>query len=177
MKVFEWASVISVSLLSEIRAHAERVYPEECCGLLLAPKEVQGQRGPSAMRLRVCRNAQDEFHRLDGARFPRTAANGYFIDPRELAAIEREKAERDEELRVIYHSHIDVPAYFSEEDTRQAMIGGEPIFPGVDYLVLSVVERNVTECKQFRFNPAHAAFEEMDPAQPGAWTWPLMPTV
>ena len=42
-------------------------------------------------------------------------------------------------MAVIYHSHVDAGAYFSETDRRQALVGGEPAYPGAVYVVTSVV--------------------------------------
>ena len=43
-------------------------------------------------------------------------------------------------VATIYHSHIDTGAYFSETDTRNALIDGEPAYPDAAYVVVSVVE-------------------------------------
>ena len=43
----------------------------------------------------------------------------------------------DNPVVVIYHSHPDVGAYFSDEDQDKALFLGEPIFP-VSYLVVDV---------------------------------------
>ena len=53
-------------------------------------------------------------------------------------------------VQVIYHSHVDVGAYFSEEDSRAATRDGEPIFP-VDYLVIDCAADGVRGAKLFRF--------------------------
>jgi proteasome lid subunit RPN8/RPN11 len=42
-------------------------------------------------------------------------------------------------VAVIYHSHVDAGAYFSETDRRQALVGGEPAYPNAVYVVTSVV--------------------------------------
>jgi len=136
-------------LLNEITAQASREYPHECCGMILGPADAPD----SLTRLRPCRNAQDQFHNMDPVRFPRTARTAYFIDPNEHLAIEKELRTQNEAIRVIYHSHTDFDAYFSEEDHRMALAEGEPIYPGVGYLVTSVRKGKVDHHKLFFWNP------------------------
>jgi proteasome lid subunit RPN8/RPN11 len=137
-------------LFSEIGEHSESAYPEECCGVVLAKNNSPDQ----LIRVHRCSNAQDQFHELDPIRFPRTNRNAYFIDPKDLLAIERECREREERVRVIYHSHPDAGAYFSEEDQRCAVVDGEPLHSGVDYLVVSVRDKNAGASALFEWNAA-----------------------
>ncbi len=44
-------------------------------------------------------------------------------------------------VSTIYHSHIDVGAYFSDTDKGQAAPQGEPLYPDATYLVVSVTGR------------------------------------
>lgn len=135
---------------ARIVRHAESEYPAECCGIALAsrnrPDEITG--------LIPCRNAQDEFHARDPEHFPRTSANAYFIDPKDLLQIERKCREQQKLIRLVYHSHPDAEAYFSEEDTRQSLMAGEPLMPDAWQLVLSVKGGNVVAHKIFRWDPA-----------------------
>ena len=39
---------------------------------------------------------------------------------------------------MIYHSHIDAGAYFSETDRRNALIDGQPAYPEATYVVVAV---------------------------------------
>jgi [CysO sulfur-carrier protein]-S-L-cysteine hydrolase len=130
-------------LFKIICLQAEKEYPAECCGVVLST------RGGDALRVRPCRNAQDEFHARDPDQFPRTSRAAYFMEPSELLALHKEAREAGEEIRLIYHSHVDAPAVFSEEDTRMALDRGEPLYPGVRYLVLSVVSGSVREAQVF----------------------------
>lgn len=139
---------ISAGALRRIKAHALRAYPNECCGLMLGPSDESRFAG----RLRECVNAQDAHHHRDPVDFPRTARDAYFIDPAELLDVEREMAKRGERIRVIYHSHCDADAYFSEEDLRRALFEGEPVFPGAVYLVVSVRGGRIAEEKVFSWS-------------------------
>ena len=59
----------------------------------------------------------NELHEEDPEQYPRTARDGYMIDPREQMILERSLKKEGKEIKVIYHSHPDVGAYFSEKDT------------------------------------------------------------
>jgi proteasome lid subunit RPN8/RPN11 len=83
-------------------------------------------------------NAYDRYHALDPARFPRTSRTAYFFDPKEWLHVSREAEQRGETVTCVYHSHVDVGAYFSAEDMAMAAPDGEPLLPGVSYLVLDV---------------------------------------
>lgn len=140
-----------------IERHAVEEYPDECCGMVLGKKNAPD----SFTRVRRCRNVQDLYHQKDPENFPRTARTAYFIDPRELLAIDKELEKNGEEIRMIYHSHIDVGAYFSEEDVRRAMIDDEPLYPGVTYLVLSVIQSEVKDSKIFQWDDGARRFAEV----------------
>ena len=146
---------IPKQMQEQIEAHAARDYPNECCGMIFAPK---GEKHLS--RVRPCANAQDKYHQLDPETFPRTANKAYFIEPLELLKIEKELRSNDEKIAIIYHSHPDVGAYFSEEDVRQAIVDETPIYPGTAYLVMSVIGGSVVDQKIFYWDEAQAKFIE-----------------
>ena len=82
-------------------------------------------------------------HYLNPAQFPRSAQTAYFIDPEDLLAVHKEIRESGEDIKMIYHSHIDADSYFSKEDERLAVEHGQPVYPGVDYLIVSVVKGEI----------------------------------
>ena len=139
--------------LESIFLHAEREAPAECCGVILG---FSGEEKFS--RVRPLKNAQDEYHRQDPKNFSRTSQEAYFMDPKELLALQKELRASEEEIRVIYHSHINAPAYFSEEDKRMALLDGEPVYPGVDYLVISVAQGSTQEACLYRWDPKEKEF-------------------
>ena len=61
-----------------------------------------------------------------------------------------------------YHSHIDCDAYFSKEDRMAATPFGQPAFPEVTYLVVSVVEGELKGKKAFRWDEEEEIFAEVD---------------
>ena len=145
-------TTIPKPMLDEIFDQAKREYPNECCGMIMEKSE------SGALRLYPCENVQNEHHKMDPENFPRTAATAYFIDPSQLLKIQKENREKNEKVKIIYHSHINAGAYFSEEDARVAACEGEPAYPGVDYLVVSVRNREVDDHKYFKWEPKTKKF-------------------
>lgn len=123
--------------LEAIYRHARAEFPRECCGYILG----QG----SDAELVTCKNVQDQLHAYDPEAFPRTAENGYNIGGKELLRLTR-SLDGDQPVRIVYHSHPRVGAYFSDEDTQAAIAADWP----VDYLVVDVQEHEVVEAVLFR---------------------------
>ena len=120
------------------------MYLGECCGMILGPKY-----SVELKTVRRCKNVYDEYHAEDPDLYPRTSRTAYMMDPREILAIEKACRTSGDMVKVIYHSHVDVGAYFSEEDKRVAMSNGEPVFPGVAYLVISCAEGRSEKAELF----------------------------
>jgi proteasome lid subunit RPN8/RPN11 len=108
-------------------AHCEAAYPNEGCGVFL-------QQPDGRITARPMANVADKYHARDPQRFPRTARTAYLFDPRE----QMEVFEGAAKVVCVFHSHADVGAYFSQEDQTLALMDGQPLLPGVGYLVLSV---------------------------------------
>ena len=146
---------IPPAMQEQIESHALREYPSECCGMIFAPNG-----SDQLSRVRACTNAQDKYHQLDPESFPRKANTAYYIEPLELLRIDKELRENDERIAVIYHSHPDVDAYFSEEDIRRAAPEGSPIYPGTAYLVISVIKGEIKNRKTFYWDSENQTFVE-----------------
>ncbi len=140
--------------LKIILAQAEKDYPNETCGILIGPKNDKKK----VTEIFPCRNVQDEYHSQDPASFPRTARTAYFIDPRDLLRIQKIAREKACEMRVIYHSHADAGAYFSEEDQRIALSEGKPAYPGVFYPVVSVIKGKAKDMAVFEWDEKTKTF-------------------
>ena len=139
-------------------------YPEEACGLLSGPEN-----DPEALTaFHPLENKLNQMHARDPERFPRTAREGYYLDP--LAFLKLEQALRAEGrcVKVIVHSHPDVGAYFSEEDTKQATWDGRPVYPGLRYLVCGIKDGRADGAILATFNEATAAFDQEQIAEPGS---------
>jgi proteasome lid subunit RPN8/RPN11 len=139
--------------LESVRTQAIEEYPFESCGVIL-------RRGDERKQLR-CRNAQNELHARDPERHPRDARTAYYIDPKDLLRI-GDLERQGFEVAVIYHSHIDAGAYFSETDRRQALVGGEPAYPSAVYVVTSVIRGAVDAVAAFRWDGARRDFVTME---------------
>jgi proteasome lid subunit RPN8/RPN11 len=87
-------------------AHAEKVYPNECCGAMLG--RIDGE-GKSVMEAVPLRNA-----------FAGEQAERYELHPNDLLAADKAARERGLDLIGIFHSHPDCDAYFSETDLKNS---------------------------------------------------------
>jgi proteasome lid subunit RPN8/RPN11 len=156
--------IVRADEIRQICEQAEAEYPSECCGVIMT-------RGDERQVLRF-RNMQDEMHRVDPERFPRTGRKAYYVgleDHRRMDAL----VAAGFATAVIYHSHPDAGAYFSATDREQAAptpkAGArsgppprrEPVWPGVSYLVVSVVNGQARELAVFRWEPTAADFVEI----------------
>jgi proteasome lid subunit RPN8/RPN11 len=145
--------IVTAEELRAIRDQAIEEYPYESCGVIVT-------RG-AERRLVRCRNAQNDLHAKDPVRHPRDARTAYYIDPPDLLRIGRLEGEGFA-VAVIYHSHVDAGAYFSDTDKRQALIGGEPAYPDAAYLVTSVARGRVESVIGFRWDAARRDFLPVD---------------
>ena len=136
-----------------LAVQAATEYPFESCGVILARD--------GARRLLACRNVQNELHARDPEGHPRDARTAYYIDPADLLRIGRLEGEGFT-VAVIYHSHVDTGAYFSETDRRNALLGGEPSYPDSTYVVTSVMSGRVDAMAAFRWDAARRDFLPVD---------------
>ena len=139
---------------AEARAAFER--DEESCGLLL---------GPSAEPLLVdaivpMENRANKLHKLDPETYPRTGRMYFDIDPLKFERTVREGEGSGRPVKVLYHSHLDVGAYFSETDAQAATMGGDAPSYDLAYLVTSVRAGVVDDRKLFVWDPERKSFIE-----------------
>jgi adenylyltransferase/sulfurtransferase len=139
-------------------AHARAAYPEECCGLLVGPPHRAGV----LTRAAPCRNLQNLYHQRFPEDYPRDARTAYLLDFRDLERTEEEAVARGERVAGIFHSHVDVGAYFSDEDRRVALLGGEePTFPDFVHIVIDARAGDVRGARAYRWDPAARDFGEV----------------
>ncbi len=145
---------LSPQLLDRIRAHAERDYPHECCGILLGRSEPVAEAAPGA----------DDTRRLvlDVApmRNAHTASpqNRFEFDPREHLQVQRRGRERGLEVIGFYHSHPDHPARPSIFDLENAS------WPGLSYLIVAVAQARAAAANSFELagDRSHFIQEELE---------------
>jgi proteasome lid subunit RPN8/RPN11 len=136
---------ILAQALAACYADARRCHPEEACGFLLGPAEAE-----LCDEARACQNQQNRMHAQDPERFPRDATTAYCLSLRDIRFLE-ESAKGSRPVKIIYHSHVDRGAYFSDEDHRAALFSdGTPAY-AVDYLVISCHKDGVRGARLFRF--------------------------
>jgi proteasome lid subunit RPN8/RPN11 len=104
-------------VIAAMKAHAERAYPEECCGLLIGVLTQTARRILHAVPLA---NAA-----------PESRQSRYAIDPRAWLAAEKEAAAAGGEIFGVFHSHPDHPARPSETDRALA-------FENLSYVIIPV---------------------------------------
>ncbi len=130
---------LSPQQLSAISNHAEQVYPEECCGLMVGTLTAQANRGgkealKSLVELVPLANewtptvvTEDGF-RDQSANSKRRR---YYIDPKDMLRVQKQAREKGLKIIGIYHSHPDQVAEPSECDRAQA-------WPEYAYTIVSV---------------------------------------
>jgi adenylyltransferase/sulfurtransferase len=121
------------ALVLELYGHARESYPEECCGLIVGPKQSASWRAVRCSNVQNARKAQGESE-LD-------AREAFWVDEAELLSVLRAAESAGEALQAIYHSHADTAAYLSHIDVRNATgASGRPLWPGLAHVVVSVLE-------------------------------------
>ena len=137
-------TVFGAALLARIAALCEADPEREVCGFVV-------RRG-GALEVEPVPNVADRYHAKDPVRFPRTSRESYLMDPRSQLQV-LESLDRDgADIVAIWHSHVEVGAYFSAKDQADAVIDGVQQVPGAEYLVLGVRGGIVTEMKRYRWN-------------------------
>jgi proteasome lid subunit RPN8/RPN11 len=137
-------TVFGAALLARIAALCEADPEREVCGFVV-------RRG-SALEVEPVPNVADRYHAKDPVRFPRTSRESYLMDPRSQLQV-LESLDRDgAEIVAIWHSHVEVGAYFSAKDQADAVIDGVQQMPGAEYLVLGVRAGRVTEVRRYRWD-------------------------
>ena len=111
--------------LDDVRAHAAAAYPSECCGFIYDDGA------------RRCTNVQDGLHAEHPEVFPRTARHAFRLADEEQLELAR-SFDGPRPVQALYHSHVDAAAYLSAADVSGATLDGEPLYPGLLHLVVSV---------------------------------------
>ena len=150
--------VIPKSVLERVSEEARLAYgrDEESCGFLVGPA-AQGRRIDGIVPMV---NRANALHRLDPEQYPRTGRTYFDIDSMKFEKEIRRGEAEGRPVKVLYHSHLDVGAYFSATDAEVAKMGqGEPPWD-LAYLVTSVRGGKVDDRKLFIWDPVGKAFVE-----------------
>ena len=125
--------------------HAERTYPNECCGAMLG--RIQGEK-----------KVVTEAVPLENAYAGEQAAR-YEVRPEDIREADQAARARGLDLIGIFHSHPDADAYFSETDLKNSC-------PWYSFVVLSV--------QRGKFDHANSFLPDLDQttAEQEEFIWP-----
>jgi proteasome lid subunit RPN8/RPN11 len=160
-----WATggiVLAAAILERVDEEARAAYgrDEESCGFLTGPAS-----DPLAVDgIIPMENRAAKLHALDPEAYPRTGRMYFDIDGLQFAKKVKAQAAAGQPVKVLYHSHLDVGAYFSPTDAAAATMGGaEPPYD-LAYLVTSVRGGGggpaVDDRRLFVWDPATSSFVE-----------------
>jgi len=130
---------ITEKIVKKIEYHAERTYPEECCGILLGKSEEGNHYIMDCLEMD---NHQDENRR-----------RRFLITPDQYRYAEQTAKKMNSELLGFYHSHPDHPAAPSVFDTDHAL-------PWFSYLIIAVNQRKAAAMTAWRLDDGHTQFHE-----------------
>jgi proteasome lid subunit RPN8/RPN11 len=131
--------VISTRHLHTVSQHAAMSYPDECCGVLIG--RASGDSTVVERVLSVGNERNDSRH------------NRYLINPETVLAAHKEARALGLDVVGYYHSHPDHPARPSDFDREHA-------WPGVSYLIVSVLKRTVDDIRSWRLADDREQFDE-----------------
>jgi len=126
------------SALAEVYKYVTAAYPAEACGFIRSHEIVN------------CVNVIEQLAQDHPEIYARERRTGYAFGPADLLALE-EMLDSDDPVGIIYHSHPDAGAYFSDEDHRYAVYDGEPVYP-VRHLVVDATQSGALGSRLFEFN-------------------------
>ena len=124
----------------EIRAHGERDYPFECCGLLIG-------------RFENGRKVVSEPYAISNAREEEAKRNRFLIRPEELVRGERYAREKSLDIVGFYHSHPDDRAVPSKYDLDHA-------WPSYSYIVVAVEKGQAADLRSWEMEFDRSRFNE-----------------
>lgn len=125
--------------IQTVFSHASECYPEEACGFVYLDGSVHAGS-----------NIQNSLHCSDPERYQRDAHTAFTFSVADMHLLATSFCSGNP-VSIIYHSHPDVGAYFSREDTDKALFMGRPVHP-VMHLVVDVRKRVAKGALLFRWN-------------------------
>ena len=140
--------------LDEIRRHAQREYPAECCGILVGNAAGDTKDVTEVAPIENLRNdparAQDLVPLADPSR--ESERNRFLIDPKEQLRVEKDAREHGLSVVGYYHSHPDHPAQPSGYDRDHA-------WPWYSYVIVSVVSGRAGDTRSWVLKDERDRFE------------------
>lgn len=146
---------IASAVMADLDAHALAAYPSECCGFVSGPAAEPRVLDASVRE----ENEADKYHRLDPETFPRTSRTYFKINELRAAKAFDAGEKNGQPIKVIYHSHCDVGAYFSKEDADTFASDNQLMWPCA-FIVVSVKDGQIAERKLWVHVPGTNDFRE-----------------
>ncbi len=138
--------------MNEICAHALQMLPEECCGL------ITGNGTERFRSVHKCRNEMTLKHLENPVLYPRDGKKAFHMSESDYMQALKDAASRGEQPSVLYHSHVEAGAYFSEMDLEFAAHDLFP-FPDVAHIVIALADGKVTDKGIFERAKASGVFK------------------
>jgi proteasome lid subunit RPN8/RPN11 len=136
--------------IEQIKAHAEKTYPEECCGLLVGKIERQQKRLQKILWEAIATenswNDESELAKL--SKTPGSKRDRFSIAPSVLLKWQKEARDRHLSIIGIYHSHPDHAAIPSEFDRAIA-------WQQYSYIIVSVREGRAIDFRSWAIDETH----------------------
>jgi proteasome lid subunit RPN8/RPN11 len=133
-KIDAWACEAYARGVEGDGARSDEDIGEEACGAL------EGPAGDPLLadRATSIANLANRYHQMDPEEYPRTGRTYFLIDPLKFSKQVRAGEESGRPLKVLWHSHLDCGAYFSDTDAQTALAGGDEPSYDLAFLVISV---------------------------------------
>jgi proteasome lid subunit RPN8/RPN11 len=132
--------LVNQEQLAQMRAHGERDYPFECCGLMLG-------------RFADGRKQVIETYPISNAREEEAKRNRFLIRPEELMRGEKYAREKSLDVVGFYHSHPDDLAVPSQYDLEHA-------WPTYSYIVVAVEQSRAADLRSWEMESDRSRFNE-----------------
>jgi proteasome lid subunit RPN8/RPN11 len=129
---------LSAGAAARIRAEGERLYPDECCGLLLGRAGAGDGNGSSSDDARAVLDLLP----IENAREAEERRRRFIIEADDFLRGELTARKRGMDVVGVYHSHPDHPALPSEYDRAHAL-------PYYSYIIVAVEKGRAAALRSF----------------------------
>jgi len=148
--IFNRLGTVVIKLILEhiqiIYNHAERTYPEECCGILLGNLTDGDKIALEVIPTENAWNTEAAYFPADRSLY--SSKKRYAIAPQTMLQIQREARNRALNIIGIYHSHPDYPPIPSAWDSLYAWVE-------YSYIIVSVQNGKARECQSWSLDDYH----------------------
>ncbi len=136
---------LNTNHIQTIKNHAEKTYPNECCGLILGHINSEYKTVVEVITTENVWNTEKGNFTEDQEH---STSSRYAISPQVMLQMQKEARNRNLNIIGIYHSHPDNPAIPSEWDKIYA-------WPEYSYVILSVRNTEAGELQSWTLDDNH----------------------